>query len=60
MADIELRGIRKTYGTTVPTHALRGINLDVKAGEYLAVIGRSGSELSPFPPLAVMLPPPIT
>jgi len=43
MADIELRGIHKTYGTTVPTHALRNIDLDIKAGEYLAVIGRSGS-----------------
>ena len=43
MADLELRGIRKTYGTAVPTHALRGIDLTVEAGEYLGVIGRSGS-----------------
>jgi len=43
MADLELRGIRKTYGTAVPTHALRGIDLTIKAGEYLGVIGRSGS-----------------
>ena len=40
---IALRDIRKTYGTTVPTHALRGITLDFVAGEYAAIIGRSGS-----------------
>jgi lipoprotein-releasing system ATP-binding protein len=43
MAELELRGIRKTYGTAVPTHALRGIDLKVEAGECLGVIGRSGS-----------------
>ncbi len=44
MADfIELRDIRKTYGTTVQTHALRGITVNFAEGEYAALIGRSGS-----------------
>jgi len=40
---IELRDIRKAYGTTVLTHALRGITVSFAAGEYAAIIGRSGS-----------------
>jgi len=43
MADIELHGIRKVYGKSVQTVALRGIDLTISAGEYLAIIGRSGS-----------------
>jgi lipoprotein-releasing system ATP-binding protein len=43
MADLALDGIGKIYGTAVRTMALRGINLAVRAGEYMAVIGRSGS-----------------
>jgi lipoprotein-releasing system ATP-binding protein len=43
MGDLQLRGLRKVYGTTVRTEALRGIDLDVPAGEYLGIIGRSGS-----------------
>jgi len=43
MAELELRGLRKVYGRTVRTEALRGIDLDVTAGEYMAIIGRSGS-----------------
>jgi len=40
---IRLQGIEKTYGGAIPTKALRGITLDLAAGEYSAVIGRSGS-----------------
>ncbi len=40
---IELRDIRKTYGTVVPTHALRGVTLGFAEAEYTAIIGRSGS-----------------
>ncbi|MDD8025682.1 MAG: ABC transporter ATP-binding protein [Acidobacteriota bacterium] len=43
MADIELEGIRKVYGTAISTVALRGVDLTVPAGEYAAIIGRSGS-----------------
>jgi ABC-type lipoprotein export system ATPase subunit len=41
---LSCRALRKTYQTgRGPVHALRGIDLDVSAGRYLAVIGRSGS-----------------
>ncbi len=44
MALIELRGVRKTYqmGQEV-IHALDGVDLDVQQGEYLAIMGASGS-----------------
>jgi len=41
---IELEGVRKTYvkeGATV--HALRGIDMVIRAGEFAAIMGRSGS-----------------
>jgi putative ABC transport system ATP-binding protein len=41
---ISLRGVQKAYATqagTVP--ALRGLNLDVMAGEFVALYGRSGA-----------------
>ncbi len=44
MAEIiELRDVKKTYGTTVRTEALRGISLRFEKGEYTGIIGRSGS-----------------
>lgn len=43
-AIIELDGVRKTYRSgTVEFEALRGIDVTVRAGEYVAVIGPSGS-----------------
>ena len=40
----ELRNVWKTYCMKgVETHALRGVNLNVKGGEYAAIIGASGS-----------------
>jgi putative ABC transport system ATP-binding protein len=41
---IELRGLTKTYGTgDAAFMALRGVDLDIRRGEFLAVMGPSGS-----------------
>jgi putative ABC transport system ATP-binding protein len=41
---IELRGLTKTYGTgDAAFTALRGVDLDIRRGEFLAVMGPSGS-----------------
>jgi len=41
---IQIRGLRKTYQTgKVSVEALRGVDLDVPAGEFLAIVGPSGS-----------------
>ncbi|MCA8965875.1 MAG: ATP-binding cassette domain-containing protein, partial [Planctomycetes bacterium] len=41
---LSLRGITKTYGTEQnPVPVLRGIDLQVTEGEYVAIVGASGS-----------------
>jgi putative ABC transport system ATP-binding protein len=41
---IQLRGLTKTYGTgDAAFHALRGVDLEIRRGEFLAVMGPSGS-----------------
>jgi putative ABC transport system ATP-binding protein len=39
---LELAGVSKTYPTSPPVHALRGVSLAVGAGELVAVLGPSG------------------
>jgi putative ABC transport system ATP-binding protein len=40
---IELRGVGRRYPGTPPVDALAGVDLDIEAGELLAIVGPSGS-----------------
>jgi putative ABC transport system ATP-binding protein len=40
---IELRDVVRTYPGSPPVHALRGIDLVVRQGEHLSIVGPSGS-----------------
>jgi putative ABC transport system ATP-binding protein len=40
---LRVRGVRRTFGVdSAPVRALRGVDLDVTVGEYLAIMGPSG------------------
>ena len=44
MDIISVKGLCKTYGSgTAQVQALRGVDLDIAAGSFTAIIGRSGS-----------------
>jgi ABC-type lipoprotein export system ATPase subunit len=42
-AVVELQGICRTYGSDPPVKALRGVDLTIRAGDWMAIVGPSGS-----------------
>lgn len=40
---IKIRDLNKTYYNGAPLHVLKGINLDVRKGEFVSIMGASGS-----------------
>ena len=40
---VELRGVRRTFGSEPPVEALRGIDLTIYQGDWIAIVGPSGS-----------------
>jgi len=53
---LSMRQIRKTYRTDlIETHALYDVNIDVEDGEFVALMGRSGSGKTTFLNLAGLL-----
>ena len=40
---IRLRNINKTYFGAQPLHVLKGIDLDIAEGEFVSIMGASGS-----------------
>jgi ABC-type lipoprotein export system ATPase subunit len=40
---VRLEGIGRRYGTVSPVVALRGVDLEITAGEWIAIVGASGS-----------------
>ncbi len=40
---IELEAVTRTYGETVPVHALNQVSLRIRSGDFMSIVGPSGS-----------------
>ncbi|MCG2686947.1 ATP-binding cassette domain-containing protein, partial [Candidatus Parcubacteria bacterium] len=40
---IEVKNLERTYGDVVKTYALKSANFTIKKGEFVAIMGHSGS-----------------
>ena len=40
---IQLKDLNKTYNNGAPLHVLKGIDLDIRKGEFVSIMGASGS-----------------
>ena len=49
---IKLKGIQKSFGKN---HVLKGIDMEVKKGEVVVIIGPSGSGSQPFLDVLIIL-----
>lgn len=45
---LELKDLKKVYGTSTPQSVLNGITLTIQKGEFVVVMGESGSGKSTF------------
>lgn len=45
MADLKLSGVRKSFGAV---DVIKGVDLDIKSGEFIVFVGPSGSGSPPF------------
>jgi putative ABC transport system ATP-binding protein len=55
---LSIRGVSKSYGGARPREVLRGVSLEVRRGEYVAVVGESGVGKSTLLNLVAGLDPP--
>jgi ABC-type lipoprotein export system ATPase subunit len=40
---VQLTGVSRTYGTVAPVEALRAVDVEIRTGEWVAIVGASGS-----------------
>jgi putative ABC transport system ATP-binding protein len=57
---LTIRGLAKSFGGTRPREVLRNVSLDVRRGEYVAIVGESGVGKSTLLNLVAGLDPPDT